>query len=274
MDKKLGIIGCGNMAQAMIGGIVNSGCMAGENILVSDPTMDNLKKVQAKYGVNISLDNTEVAKNADLLIFAVKPNKYKDVLLEIKDTVKKDAVLISIVAAKSIHFAETLLKGTHKIVRTMPNTPALVGEAMTVVCYNDHVKEEDLKLVETIFSSFGKVIFLEEEYFDGATAVSGSSPASVYMLIEALADAAVLTGIPRKKAYVMAAQTVMGAAKMVLETGTHPGELKDMVCSPGGTSIEIVTVLEREKFRSAIITAVKAAAHKSKEMSKGDNIDK
>ncbi|HAE62934.1 MAG TPA: pyrroline-5-carboxylate reductase [Eubacteriaceae bacterium] len=271
MDKIIGFVGCGNMAQAMIGGIIDSGLVTSENVYVSNPIVEQLDLVRLKYGVNVTNDNKQVAKVSDILIIAVKPHICDKVIKEVSQDLKDDVILISIAAGKTIKSLEAALgEKKVKIVRTMPNTPVQVGEGMSVIVKNGYAGNDDLKIAEEVFSSFGRVEYLDEKYFDGATAVSGSSPACIYILIEALADAAVQAGIPRDKAYTMAAQTVKGAAEMVLETGIHPGELKDRVCSPGGTSIEAVAVLEKEGFRSAVISAIKASAQKSKELSKDD----
>ena len=179
----------------------------------------------------------------------------------------EDKLVISIAAGQTIANIEKLFGKTIKLVRSMPNTPALVLEGAAGVCYNDHVTEDDKKTVMEIFSSFGVANEVSESMIDTVIGVSGSSPAYVFMFIEAMADAAVADGMPRAQAYEMAAQSVLGSAKMVLETGKHPGELKDMVCSPAGTTIEAVRVLEEKGFRSAVIEAMKACVKKAKEMS-------
>ena len=183
---------------------------------------------------------------ADILFLAVKPVYYKSVIDEIKDIVSSDQIIVTIAAGKSIAWVEEAFGGARKIVRTMPNTPALVGEGITAVCTNSNVSESDLSNVMDLLESFGKAEVINENVMDAVVAVSGSSPAYVFMFIEAMADAAVAEGMPRAQAYKFAAQSVLGSAKMVLETGKHPGELKDMVCSPAGTTIEAVRVLEKE----------------------------
>lgn len=268
MDKKIGFIGCGNMAQAMLGGIINSNIISKENIILSDTSYEKLKAVKEKYDVLVTTNNIEAAKFADILILAVKPHIYTYVIKEIKDYIKKDVIIVTIAAGITINFIENLFKFPIKVVRTMPNTPALVREGMTAICSNNMVLNEELNYIINIFESFGKTELIEEKLMDAVTAVSGSSPAYVYMFIEALGDGAVRDGIPREKAYKMAAQAVLGAAKMVLETGIHPGKLKDNVCSPGGTTIEAVYTLEKHNFRGTVIEAMKACTEKSIEMSK------
>lgn len=266
--KKIGFIGCGNMSQAMIGGVVNSEIFQGKNILVSDLNKNSLETVANKYGVFTTTNNLEIAKESDILILAVKPNLYGVVISQIKETVKNNVIIVTIAAGKSIESTEIAFGKNIKIVRVMPNTPALVGEGMSSMVPNKLVEAHELDEIRRIFESFGKTEVVEEKLMDVVTSVSGSAPAYVYMFIEAMADGAVLDGMPRDKAYKMAAQTVLGAAKMVIETGMHPGQLKDMVCSPGGTTIEAVTILEEKGLRNAVITAMRRCTEKSKEMSK------
>lgn len=268
MNKKIGFIGCGNMAQAIIGGILKANIVSKENILGSNDGEKNLSKTKEKYGILTTHDNKKAAEFADILVLAVKPHIYATVIEEIKDIVKDNAVIVTIAAGITINFIEKAFNRPVKTVRTMPNTPALVGEGMTAICYNSMVSKEELAEIVNIFGSFGKTEIIEERLMDAVPAVSGSSPAYVYMFIEALADGAVRDGIPRAKAYNMAAQAVLGAAKMVLETGIHPGELKDNVCSPGGTTIEAVYTLEKNNFRGTVIEAMKACTEKTIEMSR------
>ena len=263
----IGFIGCGNMAQAMIGGIINAKYVLSENIIASNPTNGKLQLVKDKDNILTTLHNTEVAKFSDIIVLSVKPNKYESVINEIKDCIKPTAVIVAIAAGISTSFMEKAFGKIVKLARAMPNTPALVGEGMSALSFNAHVSLEEKLEVIKIFESFGKVETLEESLMDAVPAISGSSPAYVFMFIEALADGAVLSGIPRDKAYKMAAQSVLGAAKMVLETGKHPGELKDNVCSPGGTTIEAVYTLENNNFRGTIISAMESCTAKAKKMS-------
>lgn len=270
VNKKLGFIGCGNMAQAIIGGIISSDIVSRENVMGSNSGDKNLNITKEKYGILTTHDNKEVAKFSDILFIAVKPHAYVSVIDEIKHYAKSDAIIITIAAGITINFMEKALGRSVKVVRTMPNTPALVGEGMTAVCSNDMVSKEELEEVLMLLRCFGKAEVIEERLMDAVPAVSGSSPAYVYMFIEALADGAVRDGIPRAKAYNFAAQAVLGAAKMVLETGIHPGNLKDNVCSPGGTTIEAVYSLEKNNFRGTVIEAMKACTDKSREISRNN----
>ena len=266
MSKKIGFIGSGNMGGAMIGGIIKASLTAKENIYVSDINEASLNKMKESYGVNTTTDNAELAKECDIIVLSVKPFLYPVVINQIKDVVKEDVIIVVIAAGQSSAAVAELFGKEIKVVKTMPNTPALVGEGMAAIAPAKNVSKEETEEIVAIFNSFGKCE--PEHLMDAVTAVSGSSPAYVYMLIEAMADAAVVEGMPRPQAYKFAAQSVLGSAKMVLETGKHPGELKDMVCSPGGTTIAAVAKLEETGFRSSIMQGMKACADKSREMSK------
>ena len=264
MNKTTGIIGAGNMGGAIIGGIASKGISG--SVYVYDKNTEAAKKVAAKYGA-VSAD-IKTAATADIVILAVKPNVLYSVIEEIKDTVSDESVIVSIAAGQSIDRMEKAFGKKVKLMRVMPNTPALVGEGMSALSPNALLAadKELTDAVVSIFESFGKAEIVTENLMDAVTGVSGSSPAYVFMFIEALADAAVAAGMPRDKSYTFAAQSVLGAAKMVLETGTHPAELKDMVCSPGGTNIEAVKVLEEKGLRAAVMDAVKACVEKSRSM--------
>ena len=262
---RLGFIGAGNMAQAMIGGVLESGILQRDEIIASAATQKTVEKVQKEYGIYATLDNKEIAK-ADIIFLAVKPIYCEQVIKEIKDVVSGQQIIVSIAAGKSMAWLEGQFGGQKKIIRTMPNTPALVCEGITAVCPNGNISNEELKSVCNLLESFGKAEVIPESMMDAVIAVSGSSPAYVFLFIEAMADAAVAEGMPRAQAYQFAAQAVLGSAKMVLETGKHPGELKDMVCSPAGTTIEAVRVLEQEGFRGSVMSCMRACADKSRNM--------
>ena len=262
----IGFIGNGNMGGAIIGGIIAKNIEAPQNIIVSDINFEGLKKTSEKYGVKTSTDNKETAKNSDILFLSVKPNVVYKVIDEIKDYIKPETIIVSIVAGQSIEKLENAFGKAIKLVRVMPNTPALVGEGMSGITVNSNVSEAEAQRVLSIFNSIGKAEIVPEKLMDAVTAVSGSAPAYVFMFIEAMADAAVMGGMPRNQAYTFAAQAVLGSAKMVMETGKHPGELKDMVCSPGGTTIEAVKVLENKGFRAAVMEAMDACVEKSKNL--------
>ena len=254
---KLGFIGTGNMATAMMGGIIKNNIASAEDIIGADPFAPGRERVKEKYGINVTADNNEVVKNAEVVVLSVKPQFYPDVIAGIRDDVTDKHLIITIAPGKTLAWLEEQFQKPVKIVRTMPNTPAMVGEGMTAACKNAYVTDGDMEKALTILNGFGKAEVVPERIMDAVVAVSGSSPAYVFMMIEAMADAAVSGGMPRQQAYKFAAQAVYGSAKMVLETGKHPAELKDMVCSPAGTTIGAVRVLEEMGFRSAIFEAMK-----------------
>ena len=263
----LGIIGCGNMGQAMLSGILNKGLYKPEEVIVSHLDESALTDLHNRLGVETTKDNRQVAEKADVLIISLKPYQYADVIPDLADLVDDDMLVISIAAGMTIDAVIELFGKSVHLVRTMPNTPALVGAGATGMCFSEAVTDDEKKRAVEIFESFGIVSVVSESMIDTIIGISGSSPAYVFMFIEAMADAAVADGMPRADAYRMAAQSVYGSAKMVLETGKHPGELKDMVCSPGGTTIEAVRVLEEKNFRSAVIEGQMACVRKAKEMS-------
>lgn len=263
---KLGFIGAGNMAKAIMGGVLKNEIFKPEEVIASDLYVPGLEAAKESLGINITTDNKEVAKNSEVLILAVKPQFYADVIKEISEYITEKQIIVTIAPGKTLEYLKDTFGHPVKIVRTMPNTPALVGEGITGVCHNALVTKEELDYVCNILNGFGKAEVVPERLMDVVVSVSGSSPAYVFMFIEAMADAAVADGMPRPQAYKFAAQAVLGSAKMVLETGKHPGELKDMVCSPAGTTIEAVRVLEEKGFRSAVFEAMKACAEKSKGM--------
>ena len=263
---KLGFIGTGNMAGAIMGGIIQKQIFRPEEIIGSDVSEKGRERVREQYGIVVTAENREVAEKAEILILSVKPQFYPEVIAEIRECIKPEQLIITIAPGKTLEWLQEQFGRRVKLVRTMPNTPAMVGEGMTAVCCSEEVTEEELEKVMNILGAFGKAEIVPERLMDVVVSVSGSSPAYVFILIEAMADAAVADGMPRAQAYAFAAQAVYGSAKMVLETGKHPGELKDMVCSPAGTTIEAVRVLEEKGMRSAVIEAMKACTEKSRNL--------
>ena len=263
---KLGFIGTGNMASAMMGGILNNQILSVDEVMGSNPGSQKRESVKKQFGIYVTADNNEVVEKADVIVLSVKPQFYEEVISEIREFIRENQIVITIAPGKTLAWLTEKFGKEVKLVRTMPNTPALVGAGMTAMCPNEHMTEEEIAYVRTLLESFGRVEIVSERLMDTVVSISGSSPAYVFMMIEAMADAAVSGGMPRAQAYQFAAQAVMGSAKMVLETGKHPGELKDMVCSPGGTTIEAVRTLEEYGFRSGIIEAMKVCEEKSKSM--------
>lgn len=259
--SKIGFIGAGNMGSSIISGLIIRGGVACGDVYVTEPRVsDELMAL----GVNIC-DMEETVKASDYIVLAVKPNVMGDVLEKISRMVLPDEkVFISIAAGVDIAYMKSGLGKKKKIVRVMPNLPMSVGEGLSVICASDEVNEEELSEAVKIFSCVGKTaVSSNEDMIDKCLAVNGSAPAYVFMFIEALADGAVRNGVPRKDAYEIAAQTVLGSAKLVLETGKHPGVLKDMVCSPAGTTIEAVASLEADGFRNAVLNAVEVCTQKA-----------
>lgn len=263
---KLGVIGLGNMATAMIRGIIKAGLFAPSDITGSDANEGQRSKAEKDLGIKAVAQNDQAVKGSDYVIIAVKPQVYEDVLPQIKSSMTKDQIIISIAPGKTLSFLGERLAEGAGIVRLMPNTPALVGEGCTGVCKNCNVPEDRFDFVMKMLQGFGKAYEVRESQMDAVVAVSGSSPAYVFMLIDAMADGAVAEGLDRATAINMAAQAVLGSAKMVLETGKHPGQLKDMVCSPAGTTIDAVAVLENGAFRGCVIDAMSACAEKSRKI--------
>lgn len=261
---KIGFIGCGNIAGAMITGALKAGAVQPGEVIASAVDQEKLARFAGECGIWHTASNVEVASHAELLIPAVKPHQYRAVIEEIRGAVSPHTIVVSIAPGATLAELEEWFGRPVKLVRTMPNTPVTVGEGMTALCRNSEVTPPEMDRVTAFFQSFGMTLEVPESQIDAVVAVSGSSPAYVFMMLEAMADAAVLKGLPREHAYLCAAQAVLGAAKMVLQLGEHPAALKDKVCSPVGTTIEAVRVLEEKGFRSALIEAMVACAEKSK----------
>lgn len=264
---KIGFIGLGNMASAIIGGILGKGLVQPTDVYGADPSAVACDKAANAYGMQICPDNKAVAGAVDVLFLAVKPNYLGSVIEEVKTALKPDTLVVSIAAGRTIEYMQNAFGEVKaKIIRCMPNTPALVLEGCTAVSPCELVSEEELQKVLSLLCAFGKASVVPERLMDAVVGVSGSSPAYVFLFIEAMADGAVAAGMPREQAYEFAAQAVYGSAKMVLETGMHPGQLKDMVCSPGGTTIEAVKVLEEMGLRGTVMAAMEACIDKSKNL--------
>lgn len=262
-EQRIGVIGGGNMASAIVKGLVSR--LSPNQITVSDRSTEKLQEISA-FGVNTTEDNRQVAQQSDVVILAVKPNIYPYVLEEIKEF--SDKLYLTIAPGLSLSYIKSFFEKPVRVIRTMPNMPAQVNKGMTVYTYDSSVSSEDADLGREILSCLGDCVYLDEKLLNAAVAVNGSAPAYVFMMIEAMADAAVLTGIPRDDAYLLAAKTIEGSAAMAAETKIHPATLKDMVCSPGGTTIEAVKVLEQMGFRAALMAAMKACSDKSEALSK------
>jgi len=262
----LGFLGAGKMATALAQGFVNAGLVAAKDISASDPFAAARDSFAREVGAKILASNAEVVKTAPVLILAVKPDQVAGVLAEIRDQFSERHLLISIAAGVTLAKMEAALPAGARVVRVMPNTPALVGASASAFALGKTASPSDAELVQKLLSAVGVALQVKEGLLDAVTGLSGSGPAYVYQFIEALSDGGVASGLPRDIATKLAAQTVFGAAKMVLETGQHPGALKDQVTSPGGTTIEGIHELEKGKLRGTVMSAVRAATEKSKKL--------
>lgn len=268
-EYRLGFIGAGAMAEAIISGVIKSDLFQGADIIAGDINEDRLVQMQEEFGIVTTSDNSEVFKQAEIIVLAIKPQYLKKALVDLKDKPAENKIVISIVAGITIGFLEKYL-GQIPIIRVMPNTPSLVGLGMAAISQGSFATTLQLETAEEIFKAVGETVVVPENLIDAVTGLSGSGPAYVYQFIEALADGGVLAGLPRNTAYLLATQTVIGAGEMVRKTGLHPGELKDRVTSPGGTTINGIKALEKAGFRAAVMDAVEASYLKSKQMSQED----
>jgi len=266
LKEKIGFIGGGKMGEALCKGIINAKLNEAGNIMVSDVVVERCKLLSKETGIETTQNNKDIASFADVIILAVKPQMMGEVLDQLKNDITSRHLVVSIAAGIPIRFIESRLQTGVRIIRVMPNTPCLIGVSATAFALGKSANDTDGQLVHDLFNAVGKVFRLDEKYLDAVTGLSGSGPAYVYLFIEALSDGGVKMGLPRDVATILAAQTVMGSAKMVLETGQHPAQLKDAVTSPGGTTIEGLSKLEDYGFKSAVINAVEAATLKSKKL--------
>jgi pyrroline-5-carboxylate reductase len=265
-DLKIGFLGAGRMASALANGVIRAGLVSAANVLASDPNPKAAAAFARETGAKTTAFNPDVVRFADAIILAVKPDQVKSVLGELRESFAEKHLVISIAAGVTLAKLEELLGGSPRLVRVMPNTPALIGCSATAYAVNDSALPEDGELAKKIFSAVGVALQVKESLLDAVTGLSGSGPAYGYIFIEALSDGGVAAGLPREVSTQLAAQTLLGAARMVLETGKHPGELKDMVASPGGTTIEGLHELERGRLRGTVMNAVRAAADKSRRL--------
>lgn len=264
ITKKIGFIGCGNMGGAILFGALESGVLAKENAYVYDINPEMMKKAEA-WGVNLCTDDEDVCQNSDIILLAVKPQNAAEALA-MCNTALDGKAMMSIVAGVTVERLHNMIDGTPRILRLLPNTPAMVFEGAFAVCSDNDFTDEELKMAKELYSSIGIIEMIPEKLIDAACALNGGGPAFVAMFIEAMADGGVKQGLPRATAYRLAAQTALGTAKMILETGLHPGQIKDMVTSPGGTTIEGCEALERGGMRGAVIDCINKATEKSKKL--------
>jgi pyrroline-5-carboxylate reductase len=265
----IGFVGAGNMAEALIRGLVRGAHLPAKSIVASAPRRDRLDELARDYGVEVTTNNREVVERCGLVVLSVKPQILSKVLREIGDLVRPGTLVVSIAAGVDTETIEESLPDGVRVVRAMPNTPALVGAGATAIAAGKHASEADLATARAMFDAVGITVELEESHLDAVTGLSGSGPAYVFLILEALADAGVKVGLSRRNAQRLAAQTVMGSAKMLLETDEHPGRLKDMVTSPGGTAIAGLHTLEEGGLRTTLINAVETATKRARELGRG-----
>ena len=268
-SHSIGFIGAGNMAEALIRGLVKGGHMAAHCVWASAPRNERLAELKTAYDINVTRDNREVARQAGIVVLSVKPQILDKVLREVGDQLKPNALVISIAAGVDTETIEEAVSDGVRVVRAMPNTPALVGAGATAISAGKHADETDLQTARAVFDAVGITVQLEESHLDAVTGLSGSGPAYIFLILEALADAGVKVGLSRRNAQRLAAQTVMGSAKLLLETDEHPGKLKDMVTSPGGTAIAGLHTLEEGGLRTTLINAVETATKRARELGRG-----
>ena len=268
IEQKVAFLGGGNMAEALIKGLIASGTVKPDQILVTDPSVDRREHLRKTYGITLQKSNVDAAREAGIIFLSVKPAVIEKVVGEISGVIDDKKLVISIAAGVALAKIEKALKDASRVVRVMPNTPALVLAGAAALAGGKNATADDLALAQGIFSSVGRAVIVEEKLMDAVTGLSGSGPAYVFLIIDALSDAGVKAGLPRPLALELAAQTVFGSAKMVLETKEHPAKLRDMVTSPGGTTIEGLHALEKGKLRATLMNAVEAATARSRELGK------
>ena len=266
LNQTIGFLGTGNMAEALIRGLLRAGVVKPEQVWGSEPRASRMEHIKSRYGIHVTKYNVDVVRHASVIVLSVKPQILPTVLDEIAPRLKPRALVISVAAGVPIAVIEARLPTGIRVVRTMPNTPALVGAGATAIAANQHATADDLKITEQIFRSVGMTVVLDEEQLDAVTGLSGSGPAYMFLIIEALSDAGVKVGLSRYNALALAAHTVLGSAKLLIETGEHPGQLKDMVTSPGGTAIAGLHTLEAGGLRTTLMNAVEAATRRSREL--------
>ena len=264
--RKIGFLGGGNMAAALIRGLLHSETMTADQIRASDVKAERLAELREKHGIQTSLDNDEIVRWADIIVIAVKPQIVDRILAPIGAAMSPDDLVISIAAGVPIEAFESRLPKGARVIRSMPNTAAMALAAATAIAPGAHATEDDVATAKALFEAVGRCVVLDESLLDAVTGLSGSGPAYVMLMIEALADGGVKVGLGRDTALLLAAQTVYGAAKLQLETGEHPGRLKDMVTSPGGTAIAGLHTLESGGLRRTLIDAVEVASNRSAEL--------
>lgn len=266
LERTIAFLGAGNMAEALIKGLLRAGTARPDAILATARRPERLEALRSTYGVRTTLDNLSAVREADVVVLAVKPQALDKVLVQVAPAAGPEKLFVSVAAGVPISALERRLGGGSRIIRTMPNTPSLVGAGACALSPGEHASEEDLAVASRIFQSVGTTTVVDENLLDAVTGLSGSGPAYIFLIIEALSDAGVKVGLPRYTALKLAAQTVLGSAQLLIETSAHPGQLKDQVTSPGGTAIAGLHTLEAGGLRTTLINAVEAATRRAREL--------
>jgi len=269
--KKLALVGAGKIGEALLSGILSSQLVSVNNVVAADADQTRADYIGEKYGVKTYTNNRQAVAGADLVLLCVMPQRVKDVLREIRKTVRKRALVISVAASVRTALLEQELDRGMRVIRVMPNTPCLIRQGMSALCRGKHASDEDLKIAQAIFSSMGRTVVVDERHMDAITGLSASGPAYVYLIIESLAEAGVKLGLPRELSTELSAQTLLGASALVLHTGEHPAKLKDVVTTPAGCTIDGLLELEEGGLRVTLIKAVVRAAERAKELVESHN---
>lgn len=266
LDEQIAFVGAGNMTEALVAGLVKGKVARSDQLLATDLAPERCAHLEQRYRIRVGKDNREAAGWGQVVVLSLEPQVLDEVLDDISSLIKPECLIITVAAGYPIARVAAHLTSATRIVRAMPNTPSFVQAGMTALSFAPGLSETDQRVAHTMFEAVGKVVTVEERLMDAVTGLSGSGPAYVYLMIEALADGGVRMGLPRQVAQLLAAQTLHGAARMVLESGEHPGQLKDRVASPGGTTIAGIHELEKGAFRATLMNAVEAATQRSKEL--------
>lgn len=266
--KSVAVVGVGKLGEALVTGLLNQGDLKKKDIVGSVKNAESLDRVRKRIGIETTLDNRALVKNRDIILLCVKPQDMDKVVRQIAPALKPRQLVISVAASVTTSFVEKRLKKSIPVIRAMPNTPSLLNAGMTALSGGQHAKKEDLQIAGTIFKCVGEIVFLDESLMDGVTGLSASGPAYLYVVIESLAEAGVKLGIPRDVSTLLAAQTMLGSARMVLESKAHPAMLKDIVTTPAGCTIDGLLELEEGKLRVTLIKAVVKAAERARELVK------
>jgi pyrroline-5-carboxylate reductase len=268
-NKRIAVLGAGKLGEALISGMLDAGIASKKQFIATAAHQERLEILKKKLGIETTLSNSEAVQKAHLVLLCVKPQTVEDVLRQVSDDLTPNHLVISVAASVTMKFMESILKASVPLIRTMPNTPCFIKKGMTAIAPGKHATPEHVALAQKIFDGIGRTLILDEKHMDAVTGLSASGPAFVYIIIESFVEAGVKVGLPREAATQLAAQMVLGASSMVLETGEHPAKLKDIVTTPAGCTIDGILELEDGGLRVTLIKAVVRATHRAKELVNG-----